>query len=195
MEKLIEKAKKGDKESFTKLMLLVEKELYHVAKARLKSDDDIYDAIQETAIIAYKNIRKLKENQYFKTWIIRILINETNLIYKRNKKINLISFEEIINMQKTDLYSMENADIKIDFNFICSKLKEEDRTIIVLYYMDRFTDKEIGKILKLKENTVKTKRTRAIQKIKDILEKRRNNNGWHREKIVSWLRRRKRDTK
>lgn len=105
MEKLIEKAKKGDKESFTKLMLLVEKELYHVAKARLKSDDDIYDAIQETAIIAYKNIRKLKEN------------------------------------------------------------------------------------------TVKTKRTRAIQKIKDILEKRRNNNGWHREKIVSWLRRRKRDTK
>ena len=35
-------------------MLLVEKELYHVAKARLKSDDDIYDAIQETAIIAYK---------------------------------------------------------------------------------------------------------------------------------------------
>lgn len=98
-------------------------------------------------------------------------------------------------MQKTDLYSMENADIKIDFNFICSKLKEEDRTIIVLYYMDRFTDKEIGKILKLKENTVKTKRTRAIQKIKDILEKRRNNNGWHREKIVSWLRRRKRDTK
>ena len=177
MEKLIEKAKKGDKESFTKLMLLVEKELYHVAKARLKSDDDIYDAIQETAIIAYKNIRKLKENQYFKTWIIRILINETNLIYKRNKKINLISFEEITNMQKTDLYSMENADIKIDFNFICSKLKEEDRTIIVLYYMDRFTDKEIGKILKLKENTVKTKRTRAIQKIKDILEKRRNNNG------------------
>ena len=109
--------------------------------------------------------------------IIRILINETNLIYKRNKKINLISFEEIINMQKTDLYSMENADIKLTLNFICSKLKEEDRTIIVLYYMDRFTDKEIGKILKLKENTVKTKRTRAIQKIKDILEKRRNNNG------------------
>lgn len=177
MEELVEKAKNGDKNSFTKLMLMAERELYYIAKSRLKNDDDVYDAIQETTIIAYKNIEKLKENQYFKTWLIRILINETNLIYKRNKKINLISFEEIINMQKTDLYSMENADIKIDFNFICSKLKEEDRTIIVLYYMDRFTDKEIGKILKLKENTVKTKRTRAIQKIKDILEKRRNNNG------------------
>lgn len=67
MEELIEKAKKGDKDSFTKLMITVEKELYHVAKARLKNDADVYDAIQETTIIAYKNIEKLKENQYFKT--------------------------------------------------------------------------------------------------------------------------------
>lgn len=172
MEELIEKAKKGDKDSFTKLMMTVEKELYHVAKARLKNDDDVYDAIQETTIIAYKNIEKLKENQYFKTWIIRILINETNLIYKRNKKINLIPFEEIINVQKNNSQSIENADVKLDFNFICNKLKEEDRTIIILYYMDRFTDREIGKILNLKVNTVKTKRMRAIQKIKNILEKR-----------------------
>lgn len=172
MEELIEKAKKGDKDSFTKLMMTVEKELYHVAKARLKNDDDVYDAIQETTIIAYKNIEKLKENQYFKTWIIRILINETNLIYKRNKKINLIPFEEIMNVQKNNSQSIENADVKLDFNFICNKLKEEDRTIIILYYMDRFTDREIGKILNLKVNTVKTKRMRAIQKIKNILEKR-----------------------
>lgn len=172
MEELIEKAKKGDKDSFNKLMITVEKELYHVAKARLKNDDDVYDAIQETTIIAYKNIEKLKENQYFKTWIIRILINETNLIYKRNKKINLIPFEEIMNVQKNNSQSIENADVKLDFNFICNKLKEEDRTIIILYYMDRFTDREIGKILNLKVNTVKTKRMRAIQKIKNILEKR-----------------------
>ena len=81
MEELVEKAKNGDKNSFTKLMLMVERELYYIAKSRLKDDDDVYDAIQETTIIAYKNIGKLKENQYFKTWIIRILINETNLIY------------------------------------------------------------------------------------------------------------------
>ena len=37
--------------------------------------------------------------------------------------------------------------------------------------MERFTDKEIGEILKLKENTIKTKRTRAIQEIKKMLEK------------------------
>lgn len=75
-------------------------------------------------------------------------------------------------MQKNNSQSIENADVKLDFNFICNKLKEEDRTIIILYYMDRFTDREIGKMLNLKVNTVKTKRMRAIQKIKNILEKR-----------------------
>jgi RNA polymerase sigma factor (sigma-70 family) len=177
MEELIDKAKKGNKDSFTKLMLMVEKELYHIAKARLKNDDDVYDAIQETIMIAYKNIEKLKEKKYFKTWIIRILINETNLIYKKNKKTNLIPFEETIYVQGMNSQCIERADVKLDFNFICNKLKEEDRTIIIMYYMERFTDKEIGKILNLKVNTIKTKKIRAIQKIKNILEKGRYSNG------------------
>lgn len=174
MEELVEKAKNGDKNSFTKLMLMVERELYYIAKSRLKDDDDVYDAIQETTIIAYKNIGKLKKNQYFKTWLIRILINETNLIYKRNKKRNLIPFEEIANAQSINDSSIEKSNIKLDFKFISNKLKEEDRTIVILYYMNRFTDKEIGEVLNLKINTVKTKRTRAIQKIKNIIEKGEN---------------------
>lgn len=195
MEELIDKAKKGDKDSFTKLMLMVEKELYHIAKARLKNDDDVYDAIQETIMIAYKNIEKLKEKKYFKTWIIRILINETNLIYKKNKKTNLIPFEETIYVQDMNSQCIERADVKLDFNFICNKLKEEDRTIIIMYYMERFTDKEIGKILNLKVNTIKTKKIRAIQKIKNILEKGRYSNGWYRKKIISRLKRRNRNTR
>jgi len=42
-----------------------------------------------------------------------------------------------------------------------------------LYYIDNFTDKEIGRILKLKENTAKTKRIRTMKKIKEIIEKER----------------------
>ena len=41
----------------------------------------------------------------------------------------------------------------------------------MLFYMEKFTDKEIGNILNLKENTVKTKRTRTVQEIKKMIEK------------------------
>ena len=146
MEEVVKKAKKGDKEAFTKLILTVENELYHVAKARLKNENDVYDAIQETCIIAYKNIKKLREVKYFKTWIIKILINVCNLIYKKNMRLHIVSFEEVGEIKGINSFSIEETDATLDLNYIYDKLKEEERTIIILYYIDSFTDKEIGRI-------------------------------------------------
>ena len=173
MEELIEKAKNGEKEAFVNLMLLYEKDLYKIAKLRLNNYDDICDAVQETILMAFKSIKKLKHTEYFKTWIIKILINETNNIYRQTSKRKIVSFEEIENVDAISTLSnsnIENVEELIDFNFICKNLKYEDRVIIALYYIENFTDKEIGKILKLKEKTVTTKRIRAKQKIRNIIE-------------------------
>ena len=77
------------------------------------------------------------------------------------------------------IFWIEEKDIDnlLDFNFMRKQLKYEDSVIITLYYMEGFSDKEIGNILKLKENTVKTKRTRAKQKIREILDIGGKNNG------------------
>ena len=87
MEELVEKAKNKDKNAFSELIINVKKELYLVAKLKLKNEDDISDAIQETLLKSYKNIRKLRKNDMFRTWIIKILINECNNIYKRKRNI------------------------------------------------------------------------------------------------------------
>ena len=172
MEELIEKAKNGEKEAFVNLMLLYEKDLYKIAKLRLNNYDDICDAVQETILMAFKSIKKLKHTEYFKTWIIKILINETNNIYRQNSKRKMVSFEEIQNTNVIGATSnIENVEELIDFNFICKNLKYEDKIIIALYYIENFTGKEIGKIMKLKEKTVTTKRIRAKQKIRNIIEK------------------------
>ena len=172
MEELIEKAKNGEKDAFVNLMLIYEKDLYKIAKLRLNNYDDICDAVQETILMAFKSIKKLKHTEYFKTWIIKILINETNNIYRQNSKRKMVSFEEIQNTNVISATSnIENVEELIDFNFICKNLKYEDRIIIALYYIENFTDKEIGKIMKLKEKTVTTKRIRAKQKIRNIIEK------------------------
>lgn len=177
MEELIQKAKNGDKEAFTTIMLSLEKDLYKIAKTRLKNDDDIYDAIQETIIEAFKSIKKLKNTEVFKTWIIRILINKTNDIFRRKKHKKEILLENIKNTEILNSYEEKDIDNLLDFNFMRKQLKYEDSVIITLYYMEGFSDKEIGNILKLKENTVKTKRTRAKQKIREILDIGGKNNG------------------
>lgn len=177
MEELIQKAKNGDKEAFTTIMLSLEKDLYKLAKTRLKNDDDIYDAIQETIIQAFKSIKKLKNTEAFRTWIFRILINKANDIFRRKKHKKEISIEDIKNTEISNSYIDGDIDNSLDLNFMRKQLKYEDSVIITLYYMEGFSDKEIGDILKLKENTVKTKRTRAKQKIREILNMGGKNNG------------------
>lgn len=108
MESLIEKAKDGDQIAFTELMLQIKDELYKVAKIRLKNDDDVFDVIQETMISAYKSLKKLKHNEYFKTWVIRILINECNKFYKLKKHEQEDSYELISNT----LISCDETDAK-----------------------------------------------------------------------------------
>ncbi len=65
--------------------------------------------------------------------------------------------------------NFDKVETILDFNFILNNFKYEDRIIIILFYVEKFTDKEIGQILKLKENTVKTKRTRVKEKIKEMI--------------------------
>ena len=81
MEELIQKAKNGDKEAFTTIMLSLEKDLYKIAKTRLKNDDDIYDAIQETIIEAFKSIKKLKNTSNYTKDSYKYYSQKLNKLY------------------------------------------------------------------------------------------------------------------
>ena len=83
MDLLVNQAKRHDKEAFGTLMKLHAASMYKVAKAILKNDDDAADAIQETALTCWEKIDTLKKDKYFKTWMIRILINHCNSIRRR----------------------------------------------------------------------------------------------------------------
>ena len=56
----------------------------------------------------------------------------------------------------------------LDFNLLISKLDEEERMVVILYYNDKYKIKEISKILKMNENTVKVKLHRARKKIEKM---------------------------
>ena len=69
-EFLIRKAKKGDKDAFCRLMDEQVQCMYKVAFSYLKNDEDAADAIQDTILSCYENLKSLKQNKYFKTWMI-----------------------------------------------------------------------------------------------------------------------------
>ena len=166
MEELIKKAQKGDTEAFTQIVLELENELYKIAKTRLTNESDIQDAIQETMIETFKSIKKLRDKKKKKKWLIKILINKCNRIYKKKYKKD-ISIDEYNLENYIILNDYKNIEDDLDFYRLIKILKYEERIIIILYYMEQYTVSEIKTILGINENTIRTHLFRARQKIKD----------------------------
>lgn len=169
MEELVVKAQKGDKEAFTEIVILLKEDLYKIAKTRITNEADIEDAIQETMIEAYKSIKKLKDKNKIKQWLITILINKCNRIYRRKYKKD-ISIDEY-NLEK---YMVTNQfkNIENDLNFysLLKELNHKERLVLNLYYMEEYSVKEIREITKMNENTINTCLYRARNKIKNKME-------------------------
>lgn len=168
IKKLIKKAKKGNKQAFEKLILYYEKDLYKIARVRLANEEDINDAIQETIIAVYESIDDLREISKFKSWMITILINKCNSVYKKNSLYNQVSYENI----NAEEFLYKNFDINSDVEFfsLINKLDLDERTILILHYVEKYKLTEIAQILNMKDSTVRSKLLRAKSKIKNDLE-------------------------
>lgn len=165
MKDLVEKAITGDKQAFTDLILNYQQDLYKIALTRLHAEYDIEEAIQETMISAFTNIKCLKDSEKFKKWIIKILINKCNEIY-RKRLLRFTPLEEIDTYKITESYNSE-IESKLDFYSIIKSLNKKERTIIVLYYSEKYTTKEIAEILNKSENTIKTILRRSKIKLRE----------------------------
>ncbi|WP_430833439.1 sigma-70 family RNA polymerase sigma factor [Clostridium sardiniense] len=163
-ERLVRKAKSGERDAFSELIRENKLSLYKVARGMLKRECDIEDAIQNTIMKAFEGISSLRNNSYFKTWLIRILINECNVILRNNKRENLVDVSESFSgLRHDDKY--ENLDITNAVNMLEINLRE----VVVLYYYEDFKQKDIAEILGIKEGTVRTRLLRAKKKLKEIL--------------------------
>lgn len=171
MEETIKKAKSGDYESIEKIIREIHQNLYKLALFRLKNEMDAQDAVQNTNILIYKNIQNLKEEKYFKVWATKILINECNKIYrekyKRQELVNKLTLNNFSNRSNEEFH-ISNSNI--DFQNILETLEYKEKIIITLFYGSNYNCNEIAKIIHMNKNTVKSKLSRAREKIKKIYE-------------------------
>lgn len=119
------------------------------------------DITQEVFIKLYKNIKKIKNNEHIKAWLIRVTIN-LSIDYNRNYwNKNTTSLDEN--------YKYFDEETKDVFNEL-KKLTPEYRNIIYLYYYQGYKISEISEILSMNQNTVSSYLNRARKELKHILE-------------------------
>ncbi len=159
METRIKRAMQKDAESFIMLMEEHRQSMLKVAYGFFSNEDDVADVMQQTVLNAYEHIGELKKPAYFKTWLIRILINNCSQLYNSQKR--MLTGTEIAEEKYYDSYPEEN-----DFFSLLSMLHKDDRPIFQLYYAEGYTAREISKILDINENTVRSRIHRGKEQLR-----------------------------
>jgi RNA polymerase sigma-70 factor (ECF subfamily) len=122
---------------FTQKLLESEPMLYRIACALLRSEADRQDAMQETALKAWKNRASLREEQYFRTWISRIMVNECHNLHRKNSRY--VPVEELPDRPAPDSGEQETR-------LMLESLPEKQRVPLVLHYLEGFSLEEIARV-------------------------------------------------
>ena len=164
MNSIIEKKSHNEGDGdFSRLIDECKKNLYRIAFAHLKNEQNSLDAVSETIYKAYMNISELKIKQFFNTWVIKILINSCNDIIKTNNKVVYIDEYNRVDRNKNDDLGTEfKIANNIDLYNAIDKLNEKFKSIVILKYLEDMTTTQISEVLDLPEGTVKVYLRRAI---------------------------------
>ncbi len=188
---LVTLAKNGDISAFEKLIKRYEDSIFSLAYRILQDKEEAYDVLQETALSAFKNLKRFKGKSSFSTWIYKIALNFA-LMRKRKqkslaKKVSVISTddeskiydsvdtEEFKNIQDVyddnPLKTLEQQEFINILNDSLNKLPEKYRTVFILKELEGRPIEEVAKILNLSPSAIKTRLHRSRLYLRELMEK------------------------
>ena len=155
------KAIKRDEQAFLQLMQVHKAALYRTAYAFFRNEHESVEAMQEVTFRAYQKIHTVREPQYVKTWLVRIMINYCQDQLKKNKRY--ISNEVLQELG----YSEEGLTLEIEEAI--SSLSPSEQQLIHLKYFQNTKIKDIAVIEKIPEGTVKSRLNKALKSLRGFL--------------------------
>lgn len=163
----LKRAINGDINAYQEIIEEMKVYMYAIAIKFLKNDIDAADAISNTVIISYENLKKVKKLEFFKTWFTRILINECKkILIFQNKTVLIDDYEETLEIETT-IDIEQSIDIK---NYL-KQIPPQQKSVILLYYYEEMSIEEIANLLEIPVGTVKSRLFTARNNLKKIIEK------------------------
>jgi RNA polymerase sigma-70 factor (ECF subfamily) len=187
---LVALAKNGNISAFEKLIKRYEDSIFSLAYRILQDKEKAYDVLQETALSAFKNLKKFKGKSAFSTWLYKIALNYA-LMHKRKQKslekkmtfipteneskiYESINTEELSNIQTVDdnpIKTLEEQELINILNDSLNKLPEKYRTVFILKELEGKSIEEVAKILNLSPAAIKTRLHRSRLFLRELMGK------------------------
>lgn len=136
---------------------------------------DAEDLAQETFIKAYLKLDTLKEHKKLRSWLFSVARNVAIDFFRRHKEKHIVLDNDILQNIASQLTSVDfdqqinHLELNRELDKCMNSLASEDKQIIKLLYYEGFSYKEIGDILGMNVNTLKSRLHRARKVLLDAL--------------------------
>ncbi len=170
----------GQSDMFRLLYRLYAPNCWRVAQGIVKNETLTEDAVQNAFIRAFQNLDKFEHKSSFKTWLIRIVINESLKVLKANKRYLYLEHDEDILEEQSpfqlsdELLLSEKNERQQIVQSAMTQLAEVWQLLLNLFYLEELSIKEIAIATDFSEAKIKTGLHRARKELKVILDKKYN---------------------
>ena len=148
------------KEDFSNGVTSRQGQMYRIARSYLRSEHDCLDVISEAILKAWQKRETLREEQYFGTWLCRIVIHECINLLRRQKRTVLVeSLPQQV--QETGNQELRQA---------LDALPQPYRIATVLHYMEGYSVEETARILRVPKGTVSSRLYYARKQLRTLLQ-------------------------
>ena len=130
---------------FIRRVRACERRLYRVARTMLSSEADCEDAVQEALLKAWSKLDALREEAYFETWLIRILVNQCKTFYRRKPHAEAELSEDIPYPETFESPLLDAL----------KSLPHKPGIVLELHYIEGDSVRECARLLGIPEGTVK----------------------------------------
>lgn len=175
---IVERIVKGEKSLYEIIVRRFNPYLYKVGRSFNYKHEDTQDLMQETFIDAYKNLSKFEGRSGFKTWIIRIMLNNC---YRKKKKYSFKNetMQDIHDHSKpmfqhpvNDPQSLvQNRELEHIIEEALGKIPEDYRLVFSLREMNGLNVLETASLLNISEVNVKVRLNRSKAMLRTEIEK------------------------
>lgn len=145
-------------ERFMDLYQGIYQDMYRMAYYYMGNAEDAEDAVQETTLAAYEHFGRLKNQDAFRPWIFKILVNRCKKSLKKRSR------REILKEQPETAYE-PSLGSQAEILELLGKLEDEERLIVSLTVFGGYKGEDIARMLNKNHSTVRSKYRRALKKL------------------------------
>ena len=173
-ELLVISCQRRDESAFRELVNRWEPRLYYYLRRVIERESRVWDALQETWLAVFQNIRRLENPAMFPTWLYRICHSKAVDLLRKEGRYVQMAEEPTVGTYEGDLspsLAKEQAELVHE---LLARLKLPHREVLTLRFLEGFSIGEMAQILGVSEGTVKSRLHYAKNKLQEKLERANN---------------------